>query len=143
MMAGAGKLPSQAPIWGFGVTAMKVTCHRAMLALVLGGLVVALAQPARAECTAIAVTADEGTKEAAVARSQAGLQNAIDEWAKSKGYRHVRVTPLRAKPDPYWRSEVTPDLFLKPDVRTSKYYTVCWRGVISPAVCTSGAKVCS
>jgi len=27
-------------------------------------------------------------------------------------------------------------------VVTPKSYTVCWHGVISPVVCTSGAKVC-
>jgi hypothetical protein len=25
---------------------------------------------------------------------------------------------------------------------TAKSYTVCWKGVVSPVVCTSGAKVC-
>jgi hypothetical protein len=25
---------------------------------------------------------------------------------------------------------------------TSKSYTVCWQGVVSPYVCTSGAKAC-
>lgn len=122
---------------------MKVKLLLASAAFGLAGLAVALAQPARAECTAIAVTADEGTKAAAVARSQSGLQNAINEWAKSKGYKRVNVTPYKAAPQPYWRSAVAADLYLRPDVRTSKYHTVCWRGVISPAVCTSGAKACS
>ena len=31
---------------------------------------------------------------------------------------------------------------LKPDVVTAKSYTVCWKGVVSKVVCTSGAKVC-
>ena len=36
----------------------------------------------------------------------------------------------------------SPDLFLAPDVITDSAYTVCWKGVVSPVVCTSGAKVC-
>jgi hypothetical protein len=119
--------------------AMKVTSHFAGVLLVSGVLGLGWSQAANAVCTAIAVTADEGNKAAAVARSQAGLQNAINEWAKTNKVKNVRVSPLPAKPDPYWRSAVTADLFLKPDVRTAKAYTVCWRGVISPAVCTSGA----
>jgi hypothetical protein len=27
-------------------------------------------------------------------------------------------------------------------VITDTSYTLCWRGVVSPVVCTSGAKVC-
>jgi len=33
-------------------------------------------------------------------------------------------------------------LYVKPDVVTGKSYTVSWHGVVSPVVCTSGAKVC-
>jgi hypothetical protein len=54
----------------------------------------------------------------------------------------VSVTPMRPKPEPYWRSGVSNDLFLKPDIVTSQTYTICWKGVVSPVVCTSGAKVC-
>lgn len=113
------------------------------LLFVFSVLAVVAPGTAHAVCTAIAVTADEGTKVGAVARSQAGLQETIDKWAKDNGHRRVSISPLKAKPQPYWRDVVTPDLYLKPDVRTSKYYTVCWRGVISPAVCTSGSRVCS
>jgi hypothetical protein len=30
----------------------------------------------------------------------------------------------------------------KPDVVNASSYTVCWHGVVSPYVCTSGAKIC-
>ena len=46
------------------------------------------------------------------------------------------------RPNPYWRSRVSKNLYYKPDVRTKTSYTVCWKGVISTAVCTAGAKVC-
>jgi hypothetical protein len=49
---------------------------------------------------------------------------------------------MRAKPQPYWRSEVWDELYYKPDIVKSNSYTVCWRGVVSPYVCTSGAKAC-
>lgn len=121
---------------------MKMKMLAASAALVLAALVMTAAQPAQALCTSVAVTADEISKAGAVARSQSGLQDAIDKWAKENRVKRVRVSPLKAKPQPYWRDSVSADLFLKPDVKTAKYYTVCWRGVISPAVCTSGARVC-
>ncbi len=121
---------------------MKMKMFAACAALVLSAWALTAAQPAQALCTSVAVTADEMSKDGAVVRSQSGLQDAIDKWAKQNRIKKVRVSPLKAKPQPYWRDTVTADLFLKPDVKTAKYYTVCWRGVISPAVCTSGARVC-
>lgn len=112
------------------------------IGLVVAGLALVSAQPAEAACRAFATTADGFSKETAVSRSQSGLDLAIKEWAASNKIRNVRVSGLKAKPAPYWRETVTADLYLKPDVRTSRAYTVCWRGVISPAVCTSGARVC-
>ena len=49
---------------------------------------------------------------------------------------------MRAKPQPYWRDSVRSELFVKPDIVTSQIYTVCWKGVVSPFVCTSGSKAC-
>jgi len=57
--------------------------------------------------------------------------------------RHATIGPAKAPPDPYWRKSVARTLYLKPDVRTSRSHTVCWEGVISPAVCTSGAQLCT
>jgi hypothetical protein len=37
---------------------------------------------------------------------------------------------------------VTATFFLKPDIIvTGQSHTVCWKGVVSPVVCTSSAKV--
>ena len=49
---------------------------------------------------------------------------------------------MRAKPQPYWRDAVSAELFHKPDIVKADSYTICWSGVISPFVCTSGAKAC-
>jgi hypothetical protein len=57
---------------------------------------------------------------------------------------------MRATPNPYWRSSVSADMFCfniwcgvyKPDIVNKSSYTVCWSGVVSPYVCTSGAKLC-
>ena len=49
---------------------------------------------------------------------------------------------MRASPQPYWRDSVSADLYYKPDIVKAEFYTVCWHGVVSPYVCTSGAKAC-
>jgi hypothetical protein len=61
----------------------------------------------------------------------------------------VTVTAMRASPQPYWRSSVSDNQFCfgincgiyKPDIVNARSYTICWHGVVSPYVCTSGAKV--
>jgi hypothetical protein len=85
-------------------------------------------------------TADGWNKQDALSGAQSALAEAVAEFKKGRGA--VTVTALRAKPQPYWRDAVSADLFLKPDVVTAKSHTVCWKGVVSPVVCTSGAKVC-
>ena len=104
---------------------------------------------AKRECHLFAVTADARfSKQAALQRSQSDLQSVIAKWRSEQkpgsGWQSDRVTieAHEAEPEPYMRARVVPELFLKPDVRTATSYTVCWKGVISTAVCTSGAKVC-
>jgi len=77
-----------------------------------------------------------------VSRAQSALAEAIADLKSQKHIHSVSVTAMRAKPQPYWRDSVNPDLYQKPDVVTSKSHTICWTGVVSPTVCTSGAKVC-
>jgi hypothetical protein len=104
---------------------------------------------AKRECHLFAVTADARfSRQAALERSQSVLESTIAKWRSEQrpgsGWRSDRVTieAHEAEPEPYVRGKVVPELFLKPDVRTAMSYTVCWQGVLSAAVCTSGAKVC-
>ena len=113
----------------------------AAYALVSVGLCVVAAAPANAGgCNKLIGTADGWDKRDALSGAQSALAEAVAEFKKGKGA--VSVSALKARPQPYWRESVSAELYLKPDVVTAKSYTVCWRGVVSPVVCTSGAKVC-
>ena len=87
-------------------------------------------------------TADGFDQETGVSRAQLALSDAIAEYKKQKRLGAITVTAMRAKPQPYWRDSVWDELYYKPDIVKSNSYTICWHGVVSPYVCTSGAKVC-
>lgn len=93
-------------------------------------------------CTLVSGTADGFTKSQAVKRSRDALSEYITQFKRKHGWRSVAISPAKAPPNPYWRAQVSRTLYLKPDLRTNTAYTVCWEGVISPAVCTSGARIC-
>ena len=109
-------------------------------ALIVAGLCAAVSAPAHAGCSKLVGTADGWDKSDALSGAQAALAGAVADFKKGKGA--VTVTAMRAKPQPYWRDSVSAELYVKPDVVTPRSYTVCWHGVVSPVVCTSGAKVC-
>jgi hypothetical protein len=98
--------------------------------------------PANAICLGFSGTADGFDQQTGVSRAQLALADAIKEYKIQKRLHAVTVSAMRAKPQPYWRDVVTEDLYYKPDIVKSNSYTVCWQGVVSPYVCTSGAKVC-
>ena len=112
------------------------------LALIAGGLCLAQGAPAKAGCLGFSGTADGFDQGTAVSRAQVAVADAIKEYKASKRLGSVTVTAMRAKPQPYWRDYVSENLFFKPDIVKSNSYTVCWTGVVSPYVCTSGAKAC-
>jgi hypothetical protein len=112
------------------------------LALIAAGLCTVQNAPANAACLGFSGTADGFDKVTAVTRAQAAVATAIAEYKSQKRLRTVSVTPMRATPQPYWRSSVSASLFHKPDIVKANSYTVCWSGVVSPYVCTSGAKAC-
>jgi hypothetical protein len=112
------------------------------LAFTAAGLCVALGAPAQAGCVGLSGTADGFDRQTAVSRAQSALAGAITDFKSQKGIHTVSISAMRAKPQPYWRDSVSPNLYQKPDIVTSKSYTVCWSGVVSPSVCTSGAKIC-
>jgi len=98
--------------------------------------------PANAGCLGFSGTADGFDKITAVTRAQAAVADAITEYKTQKRLGAVAVSAMRAKPQPYWRDSVSAELFFRPDIVKSNSYTVCWSGVVSPYVCTSGAKAC-
>ena len=112
------------------------------LALIAAGLCLAQSAPANAVCLGFSGTADGFDKQTAVTRAQAAVADAINQYKAQKRIGAVTVSAMRAKPQPYWRSSVADNLFYKPDIVNANSYTVCWSGVVSPYVCTSGAKVC-
>ena len=96
-----------------------------------------------AKCSILNETADGWSKEEASSTARAALHETIATWkAKNAITGTVHETPEKPEPHPYWRSTVSPDLFLTPDVVTASDFTICWKGVISKAVCTSGTKLC-
>lgn len=97
---------------------------------------------AYSQCVLISGTADGIVKENAVAGSRDALKEAIDSWKSEHGVSSAVITAAKARPKPYWRDQVSSDLYYKPDVVDQSAYTVCWEGVVSPVVCTSGAKLC-
>jgi hypothetical protein len=107
--------------------------------------VMQLFAPAAAQqrCLFVSGTADAFRKSRAIEDSLTALREAIDKWKAENGVT-VPVTETAEKPNPhpYWRSTVSADLFLPPDVVSENAYTVCWKGVVSPVVCTSGSRVC-
>jgi hypothetical protein len=120
-------------------------CRSLPLALVAIACCV-MSFPASAQstrCLFISGTADALVKSNAVEASQKSLREAIDKWKADNGVTvPVSEYAQKPRPVPYWRSEVDPSLFLPPDVVSDTAYTLCWKGVVSPVVCTTGAKLC-
>jgi len=121
---------------------MKLLSRVFGLALIAASLCFAQGARANAGCLGFSGTADGFDQETGVSRAQLALADAITEYKKQRKLGHVTVTAMRATPQPYWRSSVWDSLFYHPDIVKSDSYTICWQGVVSPYVCTSGAKVC-
>jgi len=98
--------------------------------------------PASAACVVLAVTADGFDKDTAVSRAQLALDDYIKQYKAENHLGAVTVSAMRAAPQPYWRGRVSENMMYHPDIVTEKSYTVCWQGVVSTYVCTSGAQVC-
>jgi hypothetical protein len=120
------------------------------LSLIAAGLCLALGAPAQAGCVGLSGTADGFDKETAVTRAQSALADEVKQYKAEKRLHAVTVSAMHAKPHPYWRTSVSDDMLCfnvwcgiyKPDIVTKSSDTTCWSGVISPYVCTSGAKLC-
>ena len=121
---------------------MRSLWRFAVVALVAGVIGMAQGSPASATCTGFSGTADGFDRETAIDRAQAALAAAVAGFKAEKKLSAITVSGMKAKPQPYWRDSVSADLYRGPPVVKSNSYTICWTGVISPFVCTSGAKVC-
>ena len=102
------------------------------LALIGAALFLAQGIAANAGCVGFSGTADGFDQETGVSRAQLALADAINEYKKQKKLGSVTVTPMKAKPQPYWRDSVWDELLYKPDIVKSNSYTICWTGVVSP-----------
>jgi hypothetical protein len=112
------------------------------LACVAVGLCMTQSVPASAACVVLAGTADGFDKDTAVSRAQLALDDYIKQYKAENHLGAVTVSAMRAAPQPYWRGRVSENMMYHPDIVTEKSYTVCWQGVVSTYVCTSGAQVC-
>ena len=115
---------------------------RGLALALIAGLCAAQGAQASAGCIGLSGTADGFDKETAVSRAQLALADYIKQYKTEKHLSSVSVSPMRAQPQPYWRPYVSDNMFYHPDIVDAKSYTVCWQGVVSPYVCTSGAKAC-
>ena len=83
------------------------------------------------------------TKTSAVEKSLKSLDEQIEKWkADNRVTGPVTVTAEKPQPHPFWRSSVPSYALLPPDGVSDSAYTICWTGVVSPVVCTSGARLC-
>lgn len=121
---------------------MKSYLRGLALALTAAGLFMAQGATAQAGCVGLSGTADGFDRKTAISRAQSALAGAIVDFKAQKHLRSVSVRAMRAKPQPYWRDTVSANLYQKPDIVTSRSHTICWSGVVSPSVCTAGAKIC-
>jgi hypothetical protein len=112
------------------------------MALVASLLCMAQGAPALGACVVLAGTADGFNKKTAVSRAQLALDDYVRQYKEENQLDVVTVTAMRAEPQPYWRGRISENMMYHPDIVTEKSHTVCWQGVISTYVCTSGAQVC-
>ena len=112
------------------------------VALVAAGLCMVQGAPAWAACVVLAGTADGFDEETAVSRAQLALDDYVKQYKTENHLGAATVKAMHAEPQPYWRGRVSENMMYHPDVVTASSYTVCWQGVVSTYVCTSGAQVC-
>ena len=125
---------------------MKIRVRGLVLGAAIAAVTAVMAGGAQAACYVVSRTNDGFNKASAIAASQGAFDAGLPSYMRQRGWR--RITSVRAhavRPDPLWkavRSSVPPSMILGPIVRTRRHYTVCWPGVVSPVVCTTGATVC-
>ena len=93
-------------------------------------------------CLMFSGTGDGLGRKMAIEASRQSLEEAITKWKAESHVEAAVTTAAKPTPHPYWRRTVFPGIRLNPDEVTDSAYTICWQGVVSPVVCTSGANVC-
>ena len=96
---------------------------------------------AQTQCVSFSDTIDGVNKDRAVEKSLKSLDEQIEKWKADNGATGT-VTAEKPQPHPFWRSSVPSYALLPPDIVSDSAYTICWTGVVSPVVCTSGARLC-
>ena len=103
-------------------------------------------QPAAAvRCELISATNSARSVTDAVRAAQQNARDTAEQLRQRHGWSNVTLRAKQVTPDPFWKSvrpEVHDGMLIKPDIVTSESYTQCWRGVVVPFVCTSGAVAC-
>jgi hypothetical protein len=98
---------------------------------------------AQTRCVSFSDSIDGANKDRTVEKSLKALDAEIEKWkADNNVTGPLTVTAEKPQPHPFWRSSVPSYALLPPDVVSDSAYTTCWTGVVSPVVCTSGARVC-
>ena len=98
---------------------------------------------AETRCVSFSDSIDGVNKDRTVEKSLKSLDAQIEKWKADNGVTGpVTVTAEKPQPHPFWRNSVPAYALLPPDVVSDTAYTICWTGVVSPVVCTSGTRVC-
>src|SRR6476619_6824512 len=98
---------------------------------------------AQMQCVSFSNSIDGVDKNHAGEKSLKSLHEQIEKWKADNGVTGpVSVTAEKPQPHPFLRSSVPAYALLPPDVVSDTAYTICWTGVLSPVVCTFGARVC-
>jgi hypothetical protein len=114
----------------------------------VGAVMLAISAPAsaKAACYVVSRTNDGLSKPTAIAASRASFDAGLQGYKRRRGWRRITsVRARRVRPDPLWkavRTSVPRSALLPPAVWSRRHYTICWTGVVSPVVCTTGALVC-
>jgi hypothetical protein len=111
------------------------------LALIAAVFCLALGAPAHAGCVGLSGTADGFDKETAVSRAQLALADYITIQGGETSRRR-QGERAACPPSTLLAFHLSAAICSRPDIVNARSYTVCWHGVVSPYVCTSGAKIC-
>ena len=99
------------------------------------------ANTAFSRCLVLAGTTDALGKSNAVDESQKSLRAAIDKWKADNGITGP-VSETAEKPQPRAGARSIRACSSHPTWSPTASYTLCWKGIVSPVVCTTGARIC-
>ena len=122
---------------------MRLSILLALMAGVSCWITPCTSAAAQTRCVSFSDSIDGVNKDRAVEKSLKSLHEQIEKWKADNGVTGpVTLTAEEPQPHPFLRRSVPAFALLPPDVVSDTAYTICWTGVISPVVCTSGARLC-